>query len=72
MAVITILIVGGSWLLNYEFNPFLFLILLHLITMRSRLIVDIAHLLVRRGDYALAFRLYQIGLVARAVGPVYY
>jgi len=59
---LTALLVGGSWLLGIQLNPFLFLLLLYLITMRSRLTVDLANLLVRRGQYDLAFRLYNLGL----------
>jgi tetratricopeptide (TPR) repeat protein len=59
---LTALIVGGSWLLRIPVNPFLFLALLYLVTMRSRLIVDVANLLVGRRNYDLAFRLYRLAL----------
>jgi tetratricopeptide (TPR) repeat protein len=59
---LTALMVGGSWLLQIQLSPFLFLIVLYLVTMRSRLAVDVANLLVRRGNYDLAFRLYNLAL----------
>jgi tetratricopeptide (TPR) repeat protein len=62
VAILTVLFVGGSWLLNAQPNPILFLIVLYLVTMRSRLAVDVANMLVRRRNYALAFKLYQLAL----------
>jgi tetratricopeptide (TPR) repeat protein len=59
---LTVLLVGGTWLLTIQLNPFLFLALLYLITMRSRLTVDVANFLVRRGQHDLAFRLYRLSL----------
>ncbi len=62
---LTILVVGGSWLLRFPLSPlspFLFLALLYLITMRSRLTVDLANLLVKRGQRNLAFKLYRLSL----------
>lgn len=59
---LTLLLVGGSWLFGINLNPFLFLGLLYLVTMRSRLAVDVANLLVRRDNYDLAFKLYQLSL----------
>lgn len=59
---LTVLLVGGSWLLGIPLNPFLFLLLLYLITMRSRLVVDLANLLATRERYDAAFRLYNLGL----------
>ena len=63
--VLIALLVGGSWLLGKPMNPFMFLIVLYLVTMRSRLIVDVANLVARRGNYGLAFRLYDLGLAFR-------
>ncbi len=60
---LTILFVGGSWLLNIRLSPFLFLALLYLVTMRSRLMVDVANFLVKRRQRDLAFRLYRLSLV---------
>lgn len=59
------LLVGGSWLVGTPLNPILFLVLLYLVTMRSRLIVDAANLLAGRGRYEPAFRLYRLGLAWR-------
>jgi len=54
--------VGGSWVLGSPMNPFLYLVLLYVVTMRSRLVVDIANMLAKRGNHDLAFRLYDLGL----------
>lgn len=62
-AGLTAIAVGGSWLLGTPLNPFLFLILLYAVTMRSRLVVDVANMLAKRENYDLAFRLYDLGLV---------
>ena len=56
------LLIGGSWLLNLRLSPFLLLIVLYLVTMRSRLIVDLANILAQRGRFQPAFRLYALGL----------
>jgi tetratricopeptide (TPR) repeat protein len=60
--VVTALFVGGSWLIGTPANPFLFLIVLYLVTMRSRLAVDLANLAAGRGYYDMAFRLYRLAL----------
>jgi tetratricopeptide (TPR) repeat protein len=60
--ILTAVLVGGSWLLQVNLNPFLFLALLYLVTMRSRLTTDLANILVRRGQRDLAFRLYRLCL----------
>ncbi|MFH1086458.1 MAG: tetratricopeptide repeat protein, partial [Chloroflexota bacterium] len=59
------LMAGGSWLAGAPLNPFAFLAVLYLITMRSRLLVDVANLLARRGNHAAASKLYRLGLVWR-------
>jgi tetratricopeptide (TPR) repeat protein len=59
---LTILLVGGTWLAGIVLSPFLLLILLYLVTMRSRLVVDIANMLAERKRYDSAFRLYKLGL----------
>jgi tetratricopeptide (TPR) repeat protein len=61
-AGLTALLVGGSWLLGTPLSPILFLLLLYLVTMRSRLIVDVANLLASRERYEPAHRLYRLGL----------
>jgi tetratricopeptide (TPR) repeat protein len=60
--IVTTVLVGGSWLLGLRLSPILLLALLYLVTMRSRLIVDLANLLARQHRYGPAFRLYQLGL----------
>ena len=62
-AILTAIFLGSSLLLGTPMNPFLFLILLYVITMRSRLVVDLANMLMKRKNYDLAFRLYDLGLV---------
>ncbi len=59
---LTALLVGGSWLLGIRLSPVLLLLLLYLVTMRSRLVVDVANLLLRRGRRNAAFALYNLGL----------
>ncbi|MFN2218401.1 MAG: tetratricopeptide repeat protein [Anaerolineae bacterium] len=59
---VTAILVGGSALLGVPIHPLLLLALLYLITMRSRLIVDLANVLAGRGNFDLAFRLYKLGL----------
>jgi tetratricopeptide (TPR) repeat protein len=59
---LTALLVGGGWLLHIQISPYLFLILLYLVTMRSRLVVDLANLFAGRDRYNVAFPLYRLGL----------
>jgi tetratricopeptide (TPR) repeat protein len=59
---LTVLLVGGSWLLRIQLSPFVFLIVLYLVTMRSRLTVDLANMFAARRNYNLAFRLYRLSL----------
>ena len=59
---VTGVLVGGSGLLGMPINPILLLVILYLITMRSRLIADLANLFAKRGSYKLAFHLYRLGL----------
>jgi tetratricopeptide (TPR) repeat protein len=63
--VLTAVLVGGSWLTGLPLNPFLFLIILYLVTMRSRLLVDVANMLVRHNRKEMAFRLYDLALALR-------
>jgi len=60
--LVTALIFGLRRLANIPISPIVFLILLYLITMRSRLLVDVANLLAERGKYKTAFSLYRLGL----------
>jgi tetratricopeptide (TPR) repeat protein len=59
---LTILLVGGSWLTGIRLSPFLLLIILYLVTMRSRLLVDVANMFAQRRRYDMAFRLYRLAL----------
>jgi tetratricopeptide (TPR) repeat protein len=68
-AILTAVLVGASWLTGLPVNPFLFLIVLYLVTMRSRLVVDVANTLVRRERRAAAFRLYDLALALRPDPP---
>jgi len=61
----TALLTGISWLARVPLNPAIFLLLLYLITMRSRWLVDIANYFAGRGKYATAFRLYRLALAWR-------
>lgn len=63
--VLTALLVGGGWLLGIAVNPFLFLALLYLLTLRSRLLTDVANVLTRRRSYDAAFSLYDVALALR-------
>jgi tetratricopeptide (TPR) repeat protein len=60
--VVSIVLIGGSWLTGIRLSPFVLLILLYLVTMRSRLLVDIANMLAQRRRYDLAVRLYRWAL----------
>ena len=64
-AILTAIMAGGSWLIGRPLNPFVFLIILYLVTMRSRLVVDVANTLVRRGRKEAAFRTYDLALALR-------
>ena len=58
----TAIVVAGSWLLNIAINPILFLVVIYLLTMRVRLLVDIANLLSNRGRQRDAMKLLQFAL----------
>jgi tetratricopeptide (TPR) repeat protein len=59
---LTALLVGVPWLLGRQISPYLFVILLYLVTMRSRLLVDLANTFATRDRYDPAFRLYRLSL----------
>jgi len=59
---ISALTAGGGYLTGSRANSILFLIFLYLLTMRSRLLADIANLLSKRGRYWDALSLLQIAL----------
>jgi tetratricopeptide (TPR) repeat protein len=60
--VVSAVLVGGSYLIGHPISPFLFLILLYLITMRSRLLVDLANMLARRDKMDTALTIYRLAL----------
>lgn len=59
---ITILLSGLTYITKIDFSPILFLILLYLITMRTRLLVDMANSFARRENYSIATSLYSLAL----------
>jgi tetratricopeptide (TPR) repeat protein len=68
--VVEVLVAGGglmalSLLAGSTLHPVLFLVLLYLITMRVRLLVDLANVLARRGSHAQAAGLYATALKLR-------
>jgi tetratricopeptide (TPR) repeat protein len=65
VVALTLLLTGASWLLGSPLNPILFLVILYLVTMRSRLAVDAANVLARQKRYDLALRLYDLALAVR-------
>lgn len=60
--VVIAVLVGGSYLAGRPISPILLLIVLYLITMRSRLLVDVANVLARRGNAEGAGQLYRLAL----------
>jgi tetratricopeptide (TPR) repeat protein len=59
---ITALAVASAWLTGTPFHPVLFLALVYLISMRSRLLVDLANLLSARGRQRDAIAVLQLAL----------
>lgn len=59
---ITAVVLVGLWLTNITVHPIFFLILIYLITMRVRLLVDIASFLSNRGRQRDAINLLQFAL----------
>lgn len=60
--IITLALSAIPTFTGIEFNPLLFLIILYLITMRSRLLVDIGNLFARRGQFDRAAQIYTLAL----------
>jgi tetratricopeptide (TPR) repeat protein len=58
--VITVVITGLTWAANLAIPPVMFLLLIYVLTMRVRLLVDIANFFARRGNYATAERVYHL------------
>jgi tetratricopeptide (TPR) repeat protein len=61
-AGLTALMVGVPWLTRTQISPYIFVIVLYLVTMRSRLLVDLANVFASRDRYDVAFRLYGLSL----------
>lgn len=59
---VTAALVGVGYLLGRPPSPLVLLILLYLVTMRSRLLVDLANVFARRDRYSPAFSLYGLAL----------
>jgi tetratricopeptide (TPR) repeat protein len=55
-AIVVILVV----LTPFQIHPVLFLLLLYVITLRVRIVVDLANVFARRGNYAQAERIYSL------------
>ncbi len=58
-ALITIIASGLTALAGLPINPAVFLIVLYLLTMRVRILVDLANIFAKQGRYNLAERLYE-------------
>lgn len=58
--VVTILVSGFTFFTSTQTNPVLFLIVLYLITMRVRLLIDLASIFARQGSFSQAEKLYTI------------
>ncbi len=59
---ITLLMSGGGFVSGSNINPILFLVFIYLVTMRSRLLADIANLLSGRGRQRDAIAVLQVAL----------
>jgi tetratricopeptide (TPR) repeat protein len=60
--VITLLVSGVGFITSSEINPILFLVFVYLVTMRSRLLTDVANLLSGRGRQRDAIAILQVAL----------
>lgn len=58
--VIVVIVAGLAQVTGFAMNPALFLILLHVIAMRVRLLVDLGNALARRKKWAAAGRVYEL------------
>jgi tetratricopeptide (TPR) repeat protein len=59
---VTLLITAGDYFTNSDVNPILFLVFIYVITMRSRLLVDLANLFSNRGRQRTAVSILQMAL----------
>lgn len=60
--ILTGIVLLVSWGTGAPLNPILFLILIYLVSMRSRLLVDLANFLLMRGNWEAAESLYRLAL----------
>ena len=58
--IVTASIAAGSYLSGSSVNPLLFLIFMYLVTMRSRLLADLANWLSKRGNHRLAISILEV------------
>ncbi len=58
--VVTLIFAGLAFLFPDRINPVLFLIVIYLVTMRVRILVDVAIFFARRGNFSTAERTYQL------------
>jgi len=58
--VIVAIVAGAAQLTGFALNPAIFIILLHAITMRARLLVDLGNALARRKEWVAAARAYAL------------
>jgi tetratricopeptide (TPR) repeat protein len=62
VSAFSLLVAGGGYLTETEVNPILFLVFVYLLTMRGRLLVDLANLVSSRGRQGNAISILQIAL----------
>ena len=58
--VITLLAAGPAILIGYHVHPLAFLIVLYLVTLRARILVDLANSLARRKNFSVANTVYSL------------
>jgi len=56
--VVTVLAAWASWLTGLPLNPLALLVVIYLVSMRTRLLLDLGNLLAQQGRYTQAERLY--------------
>ncbi len=61
-SLITLLVAGVGYFGTLDVNPFLFLVFVYLVTMRSRLLTDLANMLSGRGRQRDAIAILQVAL----------
>lgn len=58
--IITGIATGLAVLTGFSIHPVLFLLVVYLVTMRTRVLVDLGNLFARRGDFGLADTIYNL------------